>query len=51
MNNVMAMKQSLKRKSMHIDRMPKEDLKKIKTFIIQNQMDGENKDSEPIMNI
>jgi len=46
---MMAAKQSPKRKSMHIDQMPRDDLKQLKTLSLQNQIDEQNQSSEPIL--
>ena len=48
LNNIMTVKQSLKRKSMHIDNKSKDGLKRLKTMILQNQIYEENNNSEPI---
>ena len=46
---MMAAKESPKRKSIHIDQMPRDDLKQLKTLSLQNQIDEQNQSSEPLM--
>ena len=48
LNNILTTKQNLKRGTMNFDEYPKEDLKKLKTLIIQKNGKGNNVDNQAI---